>query len=60
MRNAIEVASVSYAVTYLGGVLAGFPWDKLASALTALWFAILLVEKAYKKIVRRKDNSAGP
>lgn len=45
MRNFIEGASVGYAVTYLSGVMAGFPWDKLASALTALWFASLLFDK---------------
>ncbi len=51
MRNVIEGASVGYAVTYLGGILAGFPWDKLASALTALWFASLLGERYYRKFM---------
>lgn len=50
MRNTIEGASVGYAVTYLGGILAGFPWDKLASVLTAAWFATLLGEKIYRKV----------
>lgn len=49
MRNAIEGASLGYAVTYLGGIMAGFPWDKLASALTALWFATLLIDKFWRK-----------
>ncbi|NID14364.1 hypothetical protein [Luteibacter yeojuensis] len=49
MRNVVEGASVGYAVTYLSGILAGFPWDKLASGLTAVWFAILIVDKAYQK-----------
>lgn len=59
MRNFIEGASVGYAVTYLGAVLAGFPWDKLASALTALWFATLLIEKGVKKI-RQLRTGAPP
>jgi len=49
MRTAIEGASVGYAVTYLSAVMAGFPWDKAASMLTAIWFATLIAEKAYSK-----------
>lgn len=59
MRSSVEAASVTYAVTYLGGILAGFPWDKLASALTALWFACLLAEKGYNKFIKHKPD-AGP
>ena len=58
MRSSIETASAGYAVTYLAGILAGFPWDKLASALTASWFLWLLVEKVYRKIKHKPD--AGP
>jgi hypothetical protein len=60
MRNAVEAASVTYAVTYLGGILAGFPWDKLASALTAMWFAVLLAEKGYNRFIKRKVDDASP
>lgn len=60
MRNAIEGVSVGYGVTYLGAILAGFPWDKLASAFTFLWFATLLIEKIWKKVKELRQSRSGP
>ncbi len=53
MREAIEKVSIGYGVTYLGSILAGFPWDKAAAFLTCVWFAWLIVDKAILKIRRR-------